>query len=60
VGLGRDVAHVQAAAGVDHRNADPGRVDLADLVLARQQEAAAHERMIHPAALQVVQVHSDP
>ncbi|KAF1858539.1 hypothetical protein Lal_00015056 [Lupinus albus] len=53
------IGHVQPARAVDRHGPDTRCDDLADLILGRQKETVAHERMLHPATIEVVDVHSN-
>ena len=57
---GRGVDDVQALAAVDDNAADLGSPDLADLVIRGQQKTIAHEWVLNPTAIEIVNVHSDP
>jgi hypothetical protein len=59
LGQGRRIVHVQPARAIDDHAADTGAADLVDLFLPRQQEAAAHERMVHPSAVEGMDEHSE-
>ena len=55
---GGRILHVETLAAVDHHVVDAGLDDLADLFVAAQQEAVAHERMRHPVAAEVMDIHA--
>ena len=55
---GRRILHIEALAAVDHHVVDAGFHDLADFIVAAQQETVAHERMGHPVTAEVVDIHA--
>ena len=55
---GRRILHIEALAAVDHHVVDAGLHDLADFIVAAQQETVAHERMGHPVTAEVVDIHA--